>query len=333
MTRTFTSMHIILTDVAAVGYVHHLANPKTNVKGLETQAVSGVIKYFRNCLAQDPDALHVALWDGHAHWRHDLFSAYKSALHLSDEQHTSKHAYRLQVPWIKKALKYFPVVQLMHPHGEAKDLAWGLSRLLSQQGHLITLRTVNEDWLQMVNPRTRWHNARKLGELVELENFAKNSEFPSPWHVSQCHALTGYSAHGIPGFQDVTKKRANALLSQYGSIDEVLQATEDLMAFSTEPRYFHPLMTEEGRALVVRNLQLLDLSRGPALTGESLETSYGCFEELELYELLVDMDFAQLQASFPSWSKPLWRQIGPVEVSAFRRALGVLDSGWSSLKK
>lgn len=322
-------MHIIITDANSLGYAQYHAQPIRWAGDTQTHAVYGMLNYIRRNLQVEKDALNIVVWDGRAQWRYDLFKEYKGNRAQTAQQIQDRALYEAQRPWIEKLFAALPVIQVKHPRAEADDLGWGLARQLSQQGHLVTVRTSDTDWLQMVNARTRWNNARKPSEVVELEGFSQACGYASPLHVPQVKALTGDTSDNIDGLVDVANKRANSLLAKYGSLEAVLAAAEDFMAFSSEPKHFHALMTPEGRERVLRNLQLVDLSKGPALQGDDVELQVGQYDELNLFEGLVDLNFLQLQDTYGIWARPMQKDLATSDVASVKRALKELHKSWA----
>jgi len=321
-------MHIKLIDANSIGFAQHHANDLRHAGALQTQAVAGMLQHVRRNLQHDPTVLNVLIWDGRAQWRYDLYPTYKSGRHRTVEQREARRHYELQRPWIERALSYFPVLQVKHPRGEADDLAWGLSRQLSAQGHLVTVHTSDTDWLQMVNPRVRWLNARKPSQLVEMDTFHRLSGFATPAQVAQVKALMGDASDDIEGVPDVAEKRAASLLGKYGSLDAVLAAATDFMQFSQEPKFFHSLMLPQWQDAVKRNLQLVDLSLGPVLQGSDVELVVGEFDELNLFELFVDLDFRQMQDGFDSWRRTLNTALAAADVNSVKRAVANVAKSW-----
>lgn len=323
-------MHIRLLDANSLGYVHHHGQPHLAApSGEPVQAVTGVLAAARHKLERTPDILNVWIWDGRAQWRYDLHPLYKSGRRRTPEQRQDRQDYRWQQPWIQKALRCLPVLQLTHPGAEADDVAWGLARQLSKQGHLVTLETVDADWLQGVTGRVRWQNARSPHQLVELEGFlATSGGYLSPATVGHTKALTGDASDDIEGVEGIALKRAFGLLSKYKTLEALLAATEDFATFSQEPSYAHALMTPEIQTLVRRNLALIDISRGPVLKGEGCVLDVGGWDDLDFYEVALDLGLEHWKNQISGWRRVGERALesGPIQV--VKRALASLEQSW-----
>ena len=323
-------MHFRLVDANSVGYaLHHAAEPR-HVGELQTQAISGMMTHFKSSLAYEPNSVNVVVWDGRAQWRYDLHPGYKQGRHRTPEQRETRALYEAQRPWMRKILALFPVLQVCHPGAEADDLAWGLCHQLTALGHLVTVYSVDADWFQMVSQRSQWKNARKPHQVVGLDGFTVASGgYPRPGAVAAVKALSGDTSDDIEGLPDVAIKRAGALIHKYGSIEGALNAAEDFLTFSAEPKHYHTLMIPKYRELVERNLKLIDLARGPTLNGGDVELTEGNFNDLELLLLILELDLKQWEENLEGWCRPLGRALKQDEVHTFKRALENLEKSWT----
>ncbi len=324
-------MQVRLVDANSLGYAQHCANDlRHGPDGLQTQAVAGMLKSVANSLRYEPAVLNLLVWDGRAQWRYDLHPGYKAGRHKTVEQREMRAHYERARPFIQKALRMLPVLQVGCAHAEADDVAFGLSRQLSEQGHLVSLRTADADWLQMVNARCRWENARKAGHVVELDGFAKSSGYASPGAVPMVKALMGDTSDDIDGLPDVGDKRAASLVAKYGSLEAVLRASEDVFAFSQEPKHFHSLMLPEYRELVARNWRLVNLAGAPRIEAADVRLEVGEFESLDLYELFVDLGLVHFTDTFSWWERAAQQPLPKADVLSVRRALSAIGESWLS---
>ena len=326
----FAIMHIRLIDANSVGYAqHHAHDIRLSPAGFQAQAIAGMLMHVRRNIQYDPQILNLLLWDGRAQWRYDLLPTYKGNRHSTLEQREARAAYEAQRPWIARALSSFPVMQARVPNAEADDLAWGLSRQLAAQGHFVSLYTADTDWLAMVASRVRWVNARKPSQVVEIDGFAKACQYPFPQQVAAIKAIAGEDSDGINGVPDIALKRAQAILAKYGSLDGVLEAAADPFRFSDEPKYYQSLALPEMQDLVRRNRQLVDLSRGPALDGSTVEVTTGAYDSLELYEIFHDLGFLQYLDAFNQWERALDREMPLSDVLSVKRAIANVAQSWA----
>jgi 5'-3' exonuclease len=165
--------------------------------------------------------------------------------------------------------------------------------------------------------------------VVELEGFVKSSGgFGSPATVPLVKAIAGDTSDDIDGVPNIADKRALGLLSRYQTIEGLLAASLEFMEFSKEPTYAHALMNPEMHALIRRNLALVSLAQGPTLQGADCELIVGEANELDLYELFVDLEFVQWQENFGAWQRFGSQRLDLGVVQAVQRAVANLAQSW-----
>lgn len=312
-------MHVRLIDGNSVGYAQHHANDVRYGAGMQVQAVEGFIRHMRRWRQVERDTLHVVLWDGRAQWRYDLAPEYKGGRHSTEEQRAQRRAYEMQRPWIYRALRAMPVIQVTHPFMEADDWAYALSSELSAQGHLVSLFTADQDWLQCVRQRVNWMNARKREQVVDDLNFRRETGCANPRAFVEVKALMGDVSddlEGAPGIKDV---RAKEIIAQYGSLAAFWQAADD--PFFQGPKYLMQAAMPEVRERVLRNKKLMDLSEAPAPNPALTELVVGEYIDIELYEVFFDLGLNGLCDSFDLFSKALETELTREQTSTFRRAV------------
>lgn len=312
-------MHVRLIDGNSVGYAQHHANDVMHGAGMQVQAVDGFVRHMRRWRQVERETLHVVLWDGRAQWRYDIAPEYKSGRQATEEQRIQRRLYEAQRPWIQKALRFMPVVQVTHPFLEADDWAYALSTELSAQGHLVSLFTADHDWLQCVRPRVSWTNARKKEQVVDDLNFRKETGCATPRAFVDVKALMGDVSddlEGAPGIKDV---RAKEIIAEYGSLAAFWKAAED--PFFQGPKYLMQAALPEVRERVARNKLLMDLSAAPVPDNSLTELVFGEFIDIELCEVFVDLELSGLSGGFEFFSKALATELTQEQTSSFRRAV------------
>jgi hypothetical protein len=88
-------------------------------------------------------------------------------------------------------------------------------------------------------------------------------------------------------------------------------------------------MLPEERERIRTNHKLVDLSQGPAIAGESVELTMGEFDELELYEIFVDLRFQQWQDGFAQWERVLSAAPPKADYLSVKRAVSTLANSWA----
>lgn len=323
-------MLIRILDAYSLGYAHHHATPVREHNGLQVQALMGFLEKVRKSLKQHPDALHLILWEGLVSWRKEIFPEYKSGRLKTAAQREMREHFEAQVPWMKKALAYFPVVQAQSHFAEADDLAWGFSRQFEKQGYYVQLLSADTDWLQMVSSRVEWVNARRPSQRVTPDNMLKETGFPDPQAVAWCKAIAGDVSDDIPGVADIANKRALELINKHGDLEAILRAHRTLLSEDKVPAYRKRLALPETVELVRRNEKLVVLPAGRAIVPEEVELTFGDFDTLGLYEVFHDLGITEWTGAFSAWERALDRALLSGEKNCVSRAVNNFASSWWS---
>lgn len=321
-------MHVRLIDANTLGYAQYFIGRKQHPDDTSPRALRGFLEHIRGRLHFDRETLNVIIWDGLAQWRYDLLELYKSSRGKTPEQREARAAYEPQRPAIQEALRHLPVLQVTHHGAEADDVAFGLARRLAAQGHLVSLSTSDTDWLCILAARIQWVNARKLTHVIELDGFAAATGFTSPARYIEGKALAGDPTDDIPGVPGVALKRAAELMTRFGDLSSILAAAQDLMVFSQGPKYQHALTDPDVRAAVVRNLTLMDLSKGPALRGSDIELAVGDCDGLALADVFADNGMSDCFENWHFWQRAVDQELSKGTVQTIERAVAGIEQSW-----
>jgi 5'-3' exonuclease len=301
-------MHIRLIDLPALYEVTPTrgssASPLT-----PRVVVESVLGLLRRMYHQDKSIVNVILTKGTSPWR-EAYCNRELAPPITSETESL----------LEMALNCLPLIQVNAPGADTNDLAVALSSQLAHQGHLVTLTTNNPLWQQLVRSRVRWTSPKKTGNVVELDNFGKMTGIRVPGQVSSCFTLSGFPSMGLRGVPGLDLKRAAVILSKYESLAGLLSAAEDVLTFSTESECFHQLMLPEWRALVADNELLTDFSQMPRAALKDIAVTVSEFEELRLYEVLMNLDLQTWQDTFSTWAKPFREDLLPAHAFSVKRA-------------
>jgi 5'-3' exonuclease len=311
-------MHVRLLDGDSLGYAFHLGHEAYAKSGLQVQAVDEFVQHVRYWRRTESDSVHVVVWGGRAKWRHDADPGYGSARPAGDEQSGTHAAYAQVRPWIQKALRVMPVIQVSHAGVEAADLAYAMSHELARQGQLVGLVTHDRHWLQCVRPRVNWMSPRQRERVIDEYSFRKETGFSRAVTWVECRALVGGEL-GLVGSPAMTQARAQELLQTWGTLASFWAAAED--PFFQAPRHLLQAALPATKERVRRNKQLLDLSAAPPVDAALATLDYGELSDIDLYEVFLDLGLKRLCAGFELFSRPLERQLSKEQASIVRRAV------------
>ncbi|ERJ78061.1 DNA polymerase I [Prevotella melaninogenica] len=218
---------LFLIDAYALIYRSYYAfikSPRINSKGLNTSAVMGFCNTLNEVLTKEkPTHIGVAFDHGKT-FRHDVFPEYKAQREETPED------IKLSVPLIKQVLEAMRIPILQVDGFEADDIIGTVATRFGADGIDTFMLTPDKDYGQLIGPNVFMYRPRFGGgyeTLGEKEVEAKYG-IPTPAQVIDLLALMGDSADNFPGCPGVGEKTAAKLINQFGSIDNMLQHTEEI---------------------------------------------------------------------------------------------------------
>ena len=193
--------------------------------GNYTNAVHGFFSMLLKALGDyRPDALCVML-DVHAPtFRHTLYPDYKGTRKPMPEE------LRPQLPLMREVLKAMHIASFEMEGYEADDLLGTAARLANEQGYAAYVLTGDRDSLQLVGGDTRIILTKTgISEslLLDAEGVRERYGY-RPDQVPDMKGLMGDSSDNSPGIAGIGEKTALKLISQSGSLDEVLAHADEV---------------------------------------------------------------------------------------------------------
>ena len=193
--------------------------------GTYTNAVHGFFSMLLKALGDyRPEALCVML-DVHAPtFRHTLYPDYKGTRKPMPEE------LRPQLPLMREVLKAMHIDSFEMEGYEADDLLGTAARLANEQGYAAYVLTGDRDSLQLAGGDTRIILTKTgISEnlLLDAEGVKEHYGY-RPDQVPDMKGLMGDSSDNIPGIAGIGEKTALKLISQYGSLDEVLAHADEV---------------------------------------------------------------------------------------------------------
>ena len=197
----------------------------TTPDGVYTNAVHGFFSMLLKALSDyRPDALCVML-DVHAPtFRHTLYEDYKGTRKPMPEE------LRPQLPLLREMLAAMHIHTCEMEGYEADDLLGTAARLANEQGISAYILTGDRDSLQLVGGLTRvilTKHGVSESLLLDAQGVWDNYGF-TPEQVPDMKGLMGDSSDNIPGIAGIGEKTALKLISQYGTLDNVLAHADEV---------------------------------------------------------------------------------------------------------
>lgn len=224
-------MHkLFLLDGMALVYRAHFAffrNPIITSKGLNTSAVYGFANTLLDIM-ENHDASHigVAFDTKEPTERHTLYPEYKAQREAMPEELATA------IPYVKQLCAALGIPVLEMDGYEADDIIGTIAHQADQRGDIHTyMVTPDKDFAQLVSKTTTmWKPGRQGGnhELIDTAAVQSQWSVEQPQQVIDILGLWGDASDNIPGVPGIGEKTAKKLIAQYGSIEKLLESTDQL---------------------------------------------------------------------------------------------------------
>ena len=172
---------------------------------------------------ESPTHIGVAFDHGKT-FRHDAFPEYKAQREETPED------IKLSVPLIKQILEAMHIPILQVDGFEADDIIGTVATRFGSDGIETFMLTPDKDYGQLIGPNVFMYRPRHGGgyEIIGEKEVGDKYGIPTPAQVIDLLALMGDTADNFPGCPGVGEKTAAKLINQFGSIDNMLQHTDEI---------------------------------------------------------------------------------------------------------
>lgn len=216
---------LFLLDAYALIYRSYYAfikNPRINSKGENTSAIMGFVNTLHEVLAKEkPTHVAVAFDPSGPTFRHELFPEYKA------QREACPEAIKWSVPKIKAILRAWHIRAVEVAGYEADDVIGTLAWKASAEGITTYMLTPDKDYCQLVRENVRMYKPR-FGKGYDIMGPAEVKEkygIGDPRQVIDLLGLMGDASDNIPGCPGVGEKTAVKLISEFGSVENLLGNT------------------------------------------------------------------------------------------------------------
>ncbi len=220
---------LFLLDAMALIYRAYYAlnrNPRINSKGLNTSAVLGFANTLTEVLKKEkPTHIAVAFDSIAPTLRQTDFTAYKANREEMPEDIVTS------LPYIKELLEGFRIPVLAKDGYEADDIIGTLAKKAEQEGFTVYMMTSDKDFGQLVSDKIFMYKPARMGNEAEVWGVKEVCEkfgIEKPEQLIDILGLWGDSSDNIPGVPGIGEKKAKNLISQFGSIENLLENLEEV---------------------------------------------------------------------------------------------------------
>ena len=293
MARSDGKPLLVLLDGHAMVYraFYAIQNPMTvSATGEEVRGVYGFLNTFlRNLSDLDPTHCAIAFDLSGPTFRHAQYDEYKATRPPMPPE------LRQQVERVREIMHAFKIPVLEREGYEADDVLGTLCRKAEEQGVDTVVLTGDTDELQLVSDRVRVLLSYSVQRttMYDVEKVKERYDGLGPGVVADIKALQGDTTDNIPGVPGVGAKTAIKLLTQFGSVEGIIERLDEVKPPRTQQSIRdHVKELQRGKFLttIVRDLDL-DLD----MDGMRLWN----YDRAEVLEKLKELEFFSIVSRIP----------------------------------
>lgn len=244
-----TSNKLFLVDGHAFCFrAYYAIRQLSNSKGEPTNAIYGFVTMLRKLIADyGPDHIAICFDRKEPTFRHKLYDQYKANRSPMPEDLAE------QMEPIKAFCRacHFPIFEI--PGFEADDVFGTLARQAAEKNYEVFIITGDKDAMQLVTDKIKILNPHKE-TLIDRAAVKKKLDGLGPEKVVEIMALMGDSSDNIPGVPGVGEKTALRLISEFGSVEQLMANLEKIK----NKRQRDLLADNRDKALLSRQLVTID---------------------------------------------------------------------------
>ncbi|WP_163082624.1 DNA polymerase I [Acinetobacter baumannii] len=200
---------------------YHALPPLTTSTGLHTNAIRGAISAIQKLMRRmQPTHMAVIFDTPEPTFRHKLSPIYKG------DRPTMPEELSQQIPYLHALIKAQGIPLYSLPGAEADDIIGTLAKRAVKEGHHVLISTGDKDMAQLVNDYVKLEDSFKDRVLDTDGVFEKFGVWPN--QIIDYLTLMGDASDGIMGVPGVGAKTAAKLLTEYGTLDNIIANVDQL---------------------------------------------------------------------------------------------------------
>lgn len=283
-----TKNKLFLLDAYALIYRSYYAfikNPRMTSKGVNTSAIFGFVNTLEEVLRKEnPTHIAVAFDPAGPTFRHTQFESYKAQREATPED------IKTAIPVIKKILEAYRIPILEVEGYEADDVIGTIAKQVDKSNFDVYMMTPDKDYAQLVDDHIFIYKP-KYGsndfEILDYEKVLEKYNLKNPQQMIDLLGLMGDASDNIPGCPGVGPKTADKLLTEFGSIENLLQNTKQLKGSIKEK-------VEENKDQILFSKFLATIKTDVPLKIETDNLKRQQIDEAALREIFDELEFRTL---------------------------------------
>lgn len=217
---------LILIDGNSLLFRAYFAmRPMVTSKGIHTQGIFAFINMLNKIVKDyEPDYIAVAFDMKEKTFRHEQYPDYKAGRQQTPIELLT------EIPWLHSVLEAMNIAVLEKPRYEADDIIGTLAVKASESGLRTLVISGDKDELQLVSPSVNvLINKRGMSEFDVYDEAAMMERYSlTPQQFIDLKGLMGDKSDNIPGVPGIGEKKGIALLTEYGTLENVLDHADEI---------------------------------------------------------------------------------------------------------
>jgi DNA polymerase-1 len=194
-----------------------------------------------------------------------------------------------QIAWVHEACEALGVPIVTLEGYEADDVIGTLARRGAAAGFDVAIVSIDKDFMQLVGDGIRIYDPREDGAWFDAEAVREKAGV-RPSQVADWLALVGDTSDNVAGVPGIGKKGAADLLGTFGSIDALLDRTDELKPKQREALVSHreSLLTSRRLVTIHTDVPVTVDFESLRYRGASRERCYDLFSRLAFRSLVTE---------------------------------------------
>lgn len=276
----------MLIDGNSIAYRAFFALPLlNNDKGIHTNAVYGFTMMLLKILEDEqPTHIMVAFDAGKTTFRHKTFSEYKGGRQKTPPELSE------QFPVIRELLDAYGIKRYELENFEADDIIGTLSLEAEKEGYEVKIISGDKDLTQLSSEHTTVGITRK--GITDIEEYTpehiKEKYGLTPKQIIDMKGLMGDPSDNIPGVPGVGEKTAIKLLSEFQSVEQLLNSIDQVSGKKLKEKL------EEFKDQAVMSKELATITREAPVEIKLDEVVYESPNSEKVVQLFKELGFNSL---------------------------------------
>jgi len=273
---------------------------------MNTSAIFGFVNSLEDVLKREkPTHIAVGFDPAGPTFRHEAYEQYKA------QREETPEAIRESVPVIKKIIEAYNIPMLEVAGYEADDVIATIAKQAEKENFDVYMMTPDKDYGQLVSDHIFIYKPKYGGgyETLGVKEVLEKFSLSSVEQVTDLLGLMGDSSDNIPGCPGVGEKTAAKLLSDFGSIENLLSNTDKLKGALQKK-------IQENAEQIRFSKYLATIITDVPITFDAEKCIHEKPDEEKLKEIYTELEFRTFISRFANESKKVEKNM-PVQGSLF----------------